>query len=149
MSLMLNAAVVARITTETLTSADQIAAQNLVKNLPVHYGAVDPSVAFPCLAFYEDTGTESMGGVDIGLIYNSIYRFQIWTQDRTGSYIPQIAGALERLFDMRQGAPIIDIIGDGKTFWSELFVPLQGPLHADTINAFFGMIAFRVVEARP
>lgn len=158
MSLALHGAIVARVRgTETLTgdAAEAHAALvTLFGGTPeIRKGATASTATLPCITFYEDSGIEALGGVDVGEVRHSVYRFFIWTTrtDRTGTFIHEVADALERLFNQRRGAPGITLADSrsSQVFWCDLFVSLQEPEHEDNTNEFYGMIAFRFVEARP
>jgi hypothetical protein len=150
MSLALNTAIVARVRSENLAAYPVAqAAQTVVNAYAIRYGSTATLPTFPCTTFFEDTGRESLTGDDVGIVQDSVYRFTIWTKDNTGTTILTIADALEKLFDMRRGAPPITLTGDNKCYWCDVFSFLQSPFHDDGINAFFGVIAFRFVEARP
>lgn len=147
---MLNHAILRRLNGNETLTGEFAQAQTLTAALDWHFGPLDPKGStFPCGTFFEDAGTESLGGVDVGVVNNSVYRFLVWDKTRDGSVIPKYADAVEKLFDRRRGVPNLDIVGDGVCYWSDLFVPLQAPLQAMDINAFYGIMAFRFVEARP
>jgi hypothetical protein len=150
---MLNKAIKERLDgTESLAGyPDQVAAQAVTAAVRIRQGSLSADAVLPAITFNEDAGTESLQGVDVGIVSNSVYRFQIWQpdSDRSGSTISHLADCLEVLLDQRRGAPKLTIVGYGRVFWADLFVSLQSPLHDDNINAFFGLMSFRIVESRP
>src|SRR5512146_1577839 len=152
MSLPLNTAIIARVRgTETLTGRALQAQSDLAAILAVtsastpaiRYGAKGSSPVFPEITFREDAGTDAIGGPDIGIVSNSIYRFELWEKSRDGSGLLTIADCLEQLFDTRKDAPDMTLTGEGQCWAGYLFTPFQGPFHADLIDCFFGLMAFR------
>lgn len=116
----------------------------------VRYGSKSSDVLPYQLTFHHDAGGESLAGSDIGIIDNTIYRFEIWDSGRGDEVIPLVNDALETLCDERKGAPVWTLEDtEDRIFYSELFLRLQGPFHDDFRNMFYGVTAFRWVEARP
>lgn len=113
------------------------------------YGAKANSAVYPEVTFREDQGSDALAGMDIGIVYRPIYRMEIWEQTGSGTLIPQIADYLELLFDCRRGAPALTVDAPGKCWWGEVFTHLQAPFFDTGYKAFFGLIAFQFVEARP
>lgn len=160
MSAQVSKAIVARLRgVETLTG-DALAAYTLLASLlaqvgadskpAVRYGSKATDAEFPCVVFWEDAGAEALGGVDVGIITRSVYRFEIWEQGRTGSLIPRIADCLELLIDQRRRAPDWTLTGTGNQVWhSEVFVGLQAPFWDAARDAWFGLLSFVFTEARP
>lgn len=159
MSLALNQAIGARVRgIEVLTGraadaqstlAGILAAAGSSKAPAIRYGAKASSTVYPEITFREDAGPQTLGGPDVGIVQDSVYRFELWDNSRDGSTIPTIADCLELLFDVRRDAPAINLTGYGKVYASYLLTALQGPFHDDIKKVFFGLIAFRFAEARP
>jgi hypothetical protein len=104
----------------------------------------------PCGNIYVDAPVDAMPeAVDVGIIQYSIRRFEIWSRQTDAAFYENVEDALEQLFDERRGAPALPLDGDGRVFESALFTGLQGPFRDDPINAYYSLISFRFVEARP
>lgn len=158
MSKPLNKAILARIRgDETLTDARALAAQVAIDALlatiggkpACRYGMKGSSTVYPEITFREDAGPLALDGSGIGIVTNAIYRFELWETTRDATTIPAMADYLELLFDARRDAPDLTLEGEGRCYYSDLFTGLQGPFVDDFRNAFFGLMAFRFVEARP
>lgn len=160
MSQSLTKAIVARLRgDETLTGDADTAYDRLAVLLAavggddkpaVRYGSKAVNPEYPCVVFWEDAGVEAMGGPDVGIVTQSIYRFELWEQGRGGLVIPDIADCLELLIDHRRRAPAWTLTGEGnQVWWSQLFVGLQAPFYDPARDAWFGLMAFQFVEARP
>jgi hypothetical protein len=149
MSKALNKAILARLNgTEVLTGA-QATAQGVVSGDAVGYGTMTLNGVLPATRFYEDAGTEVMPrAVDVGIINQSIYRFEKWSRSMDGSLFGAWADALEQLFDERRNGPALTLEGNSQVFESSLFVPLQAPFFDERINSWFGLIAFKFIESR-
>lgn len=148
----LNKAIIARLRgTEVLTGqtlAAQVALAALVPKWRL--GTMTKEGALPTGTFYEDSGIDAMPrAIDVGILQTSVRRFEVWTQSLDDAFFTGAADALEHLFDERRGATKLTLTGDGRVYESSLFVGMQGPLPDDSINAHYGLIAFKFVEARP
>lgn len=115
----------------------------------VRYGMKGSSTAYPEITFREDAGMLAIDGSGVGIVTDSVYRFEIWETTRNATTIPAIADALELLLDARRDAPAMTLEGDNRYYHSDLMTPLQGPFIDEFRNAFFGLLTFRFVEARP
>lgn len=155
MSLALNKAILNRLRQETLSGDFATAQAQLLALLgttpqgqpAIRYGAKGSSVDYPEITFREDGGVESLGGSDIAIIDQSIYRFELWETTRNATILPTMARCLERLLDRRHGAPLL-VLEQGTCKYHELFTRMSGPFPDTDINAFFGVLAFRFIEAR-
>lgn len=150
MSQALNKAIGDRITGVEVLTGDQAEAQTYFAGRSVGYGTMRQAGVLPALRFYEDAGSDAMPHApDVGIISNSIYRFESWTRDFAGDFFGKDAMYLELLFDERRGAPALTLEGQGRVFMSGLFVPMQAPLLDRNIDAHYGLMAFVFVESRP
>lgn len=148
----LNKAILNRIRgNETLTGEQATAQAALIALIPTwRLGSMRRDGAMPAGLMSEDAGVDAQPRtVDSGVFTHSIRRFEVWNDTEDESKLTGACHYLERLFDMRQGAPILDISGDGKLFDMGLFVGAQGPHFDDRINGWVTTISFRFVEARP
>lgn len=150
MSVHLQEAVYRRLSgAETLTG-DALAAQARISVLPWRYGALRQHSVFPCGVFWKDAGTFELGSApDIGIIENTIWRFELWTEAFDGAWFADRANDLELMFDERKQAPAMSIGGSGQVYDIALFTGMQAPLHEEKLSAYYGLISFRIVEARP
>lgn len=148
----LNKAILNRIRgNETLTGEQATAQTSLVALIPTwRLGNLRADGALPSGNIYEDAGVDAQPRtVDSGLYHWSIRRFEIWNNTTDESVLTGASEHLMRLFDLRKGATMLDIPGDGKLFDMALFVGMQGPFFDDQINAWYGTMAFSFLEARP
>lgn len=98
----------------------------------------------------EDAGVDAMPRApDVGILQHSIRRIELWTSKTESSFFHEAGDALELLFDERRGAPELGIAGDGVCYEGALFTAMQAPYFDTQLNAWYGMISFRFVEARP
>jgi hypothetical protein len=118
-------------------------------NPAFRYGGKGKSALYPSIVFLEDAGISPIGGVDIGIVTNSLYRMTIWDLSREGFKIPDIADCLELLFDCRRRAPVLPVAAENRCWYGELFQALASPYYDNNYDVFFGIIAFQFVEARP
>lgn len=114
------------------------------------FGTMAKAGDLPCGNVFEDAGVDAMPrAVDVGILQHSIRRFEIWTNETASGFFHEAGDALEMLFDERRGAPALTVSGDGTVFESALFVGMQAPYFDTQVNAWYGVISFRFVEARP
>lgn len=151
MSLQLQKAILARLDgTETGLTGDQLTAQGVCSPLKWRFGTLTQKGTVPCGTFYEDAGVDAMPNPpDVGLIYHTVWRFEVWTESIAGTFFGTMANALELLFDERKGAPLLVPYGAGKVFAQYLFTPMQAPYWSEDVNAAYGLISFTMLEARP
>lgn len=149
----LTKAILARLRGSEALTGDAAAAQTALAALVTRwrFGTMAKAGdAMPCGNVFEDAGIDAMPRApDVGILQHSIRRFEIWTDETASGFFHEAGDALERLFDERRGAPELSIAGDGLTYESALFTAMQAPYKDEQLNAWYGMIAFRFVEARP
>lgn len=148
----LNKAIFARLRGTEVLTGDALAAQQTLASVVSRwrFGTMAKEGTFPVGELYSDASADAMPNApDVGIITHSIRRFTVWTKETASSFFADCEDCLERLFDQRRGAPALDIPGDGKCYECALFTQMQAPYEDDNINAWWGTIAFRFVEARP
>lgn len=148
----LTKAVLARIRgSETLTGEAEAARAVLGSHIERwRFGTMSKIGELPHGNVYADAGVDAMPRApDVGIIEHAVRRIELWTKETASAFFSESADALEMLFDERRGAPVLETAGDGTCFQSSLFVPFQGPYWAEGINAWWGVISFTFVEARP
>ncbi len=148
----LTKAILARLRgSETLTGEAETAREILKGHVPRwRFGTLSQSGELPHGNVFADAGVDAMPNApDVGIINHSVRRFELWTEETASAFFTQSADALEKLFDERRGAPDLTVEGDGRVYQSSLFVPFQGPFRSDDIRAWWGVISFTFVDARP
>lgn len=146
----LNIAIFARLRGTEVLAGDLAAAQAITSAYKWRLGSMTKDGALPACCLYEDAGVDAMPyAPDVGILQNSVRRFEFWTQSLDDSFFTNLADACELLFDFRRGGSLMNIGGDGLIYDSSLFTGMQGPIHDDDTNAYYATMAFQFVEARP
>lgn len=150
MSPGLHLAILARLRgTEVLTGV-YAGAQATTSALKWRFGTMTKKGELPCGNFYFDAGVDAMPRApDVGIIENGVVRFEVWTETPDAAFFTTNANALEQLFDERRGCPLITKAGDGKVFAHSLMTGMQAPYFDKDTNAWWGLISFQFLEARP
>jgi hypothetical protein len=148
----LTKAILARLRDQEALTGDAATARAVLAALVPkwRFGTMAKAGAPPCGNVFEDASVDAMPrAVDVGILQHSIRRFELWTTDTASSFFHEAGDALELLFDERRGAPELPIGGDGLCYEGALFVPMQAPYFDEQLNAWYGVVSFRFVEARP
>jgi hypothetical protein len=146
----LTKAILARLRGTEVLTGEAEEGQQIIKQYRWRFGTMAKQGELPHGNVFEDAGVDAMPrAVDVGILQHSVRRFEIWTNETASSFFHEAGDALEKMFDMRRGAPVLTIDGDGYCWEGALFTAMQAPFFDKELNAWYGMIAFTFLEARP
>ena len=110
--------------------------------------AANKTPLYPAITFRQTGGTPdnrfqlATGAVDVVLV-----DFEIWDNTQSGTRIPNIEDAIQRLLDMRRGIAPVPSLDSGKCWHSQAFTPLQ-VVYDPNIHARFGLVRYQFLEVR-
>lgn len=120
----------------------------------VHFGnkntfrSASGAIAYPAITFRPSGGSpDGRFGAEGGAICSPIYDLEIWESDGRADTITNIAEQVEILLDRRRQVTPVPALSAGKLVWMEALTELLIQ-HDQAINAWFGLIRYRCVEAR-